>query len=370
MSGSSSKPSAGCLVLETGEVFRGRFLGGMERAGEVVFNTSHTGYEEMATDPSYFNQILVMTQPMQGNYGESDPCWESQRIHIQGLVCLQMQNSRRESRWTDKLISHGIPVLSDVDTRALTLRLREKGAVYGAVVRSSHQQKALKKAGHFITAGQKIEKDWPFMVAGKSIQKIPGRHTKGPKVAVMDFGCKQNIIRELKKRTCHICVFPPRTPAKEILKWKPSGLLLSNGPGDPMYVKKSVETVQNLIGRIFIFGICMGHQILALALGGKTYKLKFGHRGSNHPVRDLLLKSIYVTSQNHGYAVKRDSLPSHIQVSHTNLNDGTLEGFFSKKDKCLGIQFHPESRPGPYDAAPLFDFFLKQIKKPQGKNFM
>ena len=150
------------------------------------------------------------------------------------------------------------------------------------------------------------------MVAGKTIQKIPGQNAKSLKIAVMDFGCKQNIIRELKKRSCHICVFPPRTSAQEILKWKPSGLLLSNGPGDPMYVKEAVQTVRSLLGRIFIFGICMGHQILALALGGKTYKLKFGHRGSNHPVKDLLLKSIYVTSQNHGYAVEQGSLPSHI----------------------------------------------------------
>jgi carbamoyl-phosphate synthase small subunit len=182
----------------------------------------------------------------------------------------------------------------------------------------------------------------------------------------MDFGCKQNIIRELKKKCSHICVFPPRTSSAEILKWKPSGLLLSNGPGDPADVKQAVGTVQDLLGQFFIFGICMGHQILSLALGGKTYKLKFGHRGSNHPVRDELLKKVYVTSQNHGYAIEKDSLPSHVQITHTNLNDGTVEGFFSKKDQCLGIQFHPESHPGPNDAVSLFDFFIKQLKSKKG----
>ncbi len=358
----TSRPEAGWLVLETGETFNGYFLGGAERAGEVVFNTSHSGYEEMATDPSYFNQILVMTAPMQGNYGESDSYWESARIHIQALVCMEMQNSKRDSLWKDKLISYGVPVLSEVDTRSLVMCLRKKGTLWGAVVRESHWQKAQKRASHFIVAGQKMEKDWPFMVAERAAREVKGRHVKGPRVAVMDFGCKQNIIRELEKRCSHICIFPPRTQAEEILKWKPNGLLLSNGPGNPEDVKKSVETVRSLLGQLFVFGICMGHQILSLALGAKTYKLKFGHRGSNHPVRDKLLKTIYVTSQNHGYAVEKASLPVDIQVTHTNLNDGTVEGFLSKKDKCLGIQFHPESRPGPYDAVNLFDFFIKQLK--------
>lgn len=358
-----SQPEAGFLVLETGKVFNGRFLGGVERAGEVVFNTSHSGYEEMATDPSYFNQILVMTAPMQGNYGDDDAFWESSRIHIQAVICMEMQGGQRDSRWRDKLTSYGIPILSGVDTRSLVLYLREKGTLWGAVVRESYWQKAQQRASKFIVSSQKMEKDWPFMVARKSVQEIEGNQTKGPRVAVLDFGCKQNIIRELKKRCSHVCVFPPRASSSEILKWKPSGLLLSNGPGDPADVKQAVETVQNLLGDFFIFGICMGHQILSLALGAETYKLKFGHRGSNHPVRDELLKKIYVTSQNHGYAVKKDSLPSHIQITHTNLNDGTVEGFFSEKDKCLGIQFHPESHPGPNDAVSLFDFFVKQLKK-------
>ena len=358
-----SQPESGFLVLETGQVFSGQFLGGMENAGEVVFNTSHSGYEEMATDPSYFNQILVMAAPMQGNYGGNDIFWESSRIHIKALICMEIQSSQRDSHWRDKLISYGIPILSEVDTRSLILYLREAGTLWGAVVRGVDGRKAQHRAAHCIVAANKMEKDWPFMVAEKKAKEIKGNKVKGPRVAVMDFGCKQNSINELIKRCSHICIFPPRASSAEILKWKPSGLLLSNGPGNPANVKQAVETVQNLLGELFIFGICMGHQILSLALGAKTYKLKFGHRGSNHPVKDKLLKKIYVTSQNHGYAVERDSLPPSIQVTHTNLNDGTLEGFFSKKDRCLGIQFHPESHPGPHEAVNLFDFFIKELKK-------
>ncbi len=353
----------GFLVFETGEVFSGWFLGGTEKAGELVFNTSQGGYEEMATDPSYFQQILITTSPMQGNYGEENAVWESSQIHIQGLVCVEMQESSRNSKWKDKLISYGVPILAAVDTRAVVLHLREKGTLWGAIVRSSEWQKAQKKASQFIVSARRMEKDWPFIVAEKNSREVTGKKKKGPRVAVVDLGCKENILRELSKRCRQIRVFPPRTSAKEILKWKPEGVLLSNGPGDPSSVKQAVQSVRSLLGKVFIFGICMGHQILALALGGKTYKLKFGHRGGNHPVRDEVMKKIYVTSQNHGYAVKRDSLPAHVQITHTNLNDGTVEGFFSKKDRCMGIQFHPESRPGPQEANVLFDFFVQQVQK-------
>ena len=357
------RPSPGFLVLETGELFRGCFLGGMERAGELVFNTSHSGYEEIATDPSYFNQILLMTAPMQGNYGDSDKVWESSRIHIQAFICMEIQTGHPDSDWKDKLISHGVPVLTEVDTRALTLYLREKGTLWGAVVRETNWRKAQERASHFIVSAQKMEKDWPFMVTDKKMREIKGDKSRGARVLIMDFGCKQNITREIKKRAGHIIIVPPRTSAEDIIKYRPDMLLLSNGPGDPAEVKQSVETIRSLLGRFFIFGICMGHQILALALGGKTYKLKFGHRGSNHPVRDQILQKVYVTSQNHGYAVEKESLPSHVEITHTNLNDGTVEGFFSKKNLCMGIQFHPESHPGPREAVALFDFAIKQIKK-------
>ena len=356
-------PSPGFLVLETGELFRGRFWGGMERAGELVFNTSHSGYEEIATDPSYFNQILIMTAPMQGNYGDSDAVWESSRIYIQAFVCMEIQTGKPNANWKNKLISHGVPVLSEVDTRSLTLCLRQKGTLWGALVRELNWQKAHARASHLIVSARKMEKDWPFMVTDKKPQQIKGDKAKGPKVVVLDFGCKQNIIRELKKRAGHIVVVPPRTEAKDIIKHKPDMLLLSNGPGDPAEVKKAVNTVRSLLGQVFIFGICMGHQILALALGGRTYKLKFGHRGSNHPVKDKILNQVYVSSQNHGYAVESESLPSHVTITHTNLNDDTVEGFLSKKDFCFGVQFHPESHPGPRDSLPLFDFAIKQIKK-------
>ena len=349
----------GCLVLETGECFEGAFLGGQEQAGELVFNTSHSGYEEIATDPSYFNQILIMTAPMQGNYGADDSVWESNRIHIQGFVCLEMQED--SSQWKNKLLAHGVPILAGANTRALALVLRTKGALWGALVQTKNENTAREKARHLIMARQKMEKDWAFILAEKQQKIVKGEKTNGPRMALMDFGCKKNILRELVKRSQTVGIFPPRTPAEEILKWNPSALVLSNGPGDPAKVQHSAETVKLLLGKMFIFGICMGHQILARALGGETYKLKFGHRGCNHPVRDKILNKIYVTSQNHGYAVRAKSLPEEAKITHINLNDGTLEGFFSKKSRCLGIQFHPESHPGPHEAESLFDFFAGQI---------
>ena len=354
---------SGFLILESGACFSGQFLGGVERAGEVVFNTSHSGYEEMATDPSYFHQILVMTAVHQGNYGASDLSWESDKIHIQGLVCLDMQQTSRDSFWKDKLVAYGIPILSGVDTRRLVLYLREQGTVWGAVVRGSNSGESKEKAKHLITAIRSGEKDWPFIVATPEIRKMTGEKPRGPRVAIMDFGVKKSIIQQVLQRTSTVCVFPPRTSAQDILKWQPDGVLLSNGPGDPIDVKQSVQVVKNLMGKTFIFGICMGHQILALALGGSTYKLKFGHRGGNHPVRDHQLGTISVTSQNHGYAVKNGSLPSSVKITHTNLNDDTVEGFFSSQKKCMGIQFHPESSPGPREASVLFDTFIKELKK-------
>lgn len=358
-----SHAEPGCLILETGKIFKGQFLGGVESAGEIVFNTSHSGYEEIATDPSYFNQILVMTPPMQGNYGDNDIVWESSRIHIKALICMEMQDSPINNSWKNKLISYGVPILSEVDTRSLVLYLREEGTLWGSVVRGTDLNLMSQNAVNHIVATRKIESDWPFIVATKQLKSLKGKKPKGPRVAIIDFGCKNNIINELLKRCSEICIFPPRTPSAEILKWKPNAVLLSNGPGNPENVKQSVEIIKKLIGKIFIFGICMGHQILALALGAKTQKLLYGHRGSNHPVKDTLLNKIYVTSQNHGFVVTPESLPSDATITHVNLNDGTIEGFYSKKNKCLGIQFHPESHPGPHEGVSLFDFFIKEIKK-------
>lgn len=353
----------GFLVLEGGAYFSGQFLGGVERAGEVVFNTSHSGYEEMATDPSYFHQILVMTAVHQGNYGASDLSWESDKIHIQGLVCLDIQQTSRDSFWKDKLVAYGIPILSGVDTRRLVLYLREQGTAWGAVVRGNKSREAIEKAKHLITSIRSSEKDWPFIVSTSEVRKVTGEKPRGPRIAIMDFGVKKSIVQQVLQRASAVCIFPSRTSAQNILKWQPDGILLSNGPGDPIDVKQSVQVVKNLLGKTFIFGICMGHQILALALGGSTYKLKFGHRGGNHPVRDHQLNTISVTSQNHGYAVKNGSLPSSVKITHTNLNDETVEGFCSSQKKCMGIQFHPESSPGPREASILFDIFIKELKK-------
>ena len=350
------------LILETGQIFSGRFRGGHERAGEVVFNTSHTGYEEMSTDPSYFSQILVTTAPQQGNYGVSDSFWESRRLWISGFVSLEIQQSARDSSWLKRLVQNDIPVLTDIDTRELILVLRAQGTTWGAIVSDEDLTEAKKKALKLIKEAKNLQSDWTQLVCRKKTEDRKGRLASGPRVAVLDFGAKENILRELEKRTHEVRVFPSNTTADEILDWKPDGIMLSNGPGDPAHVKVGIQTVRELLGKKFIFGICMGHQVLALALGAKTYKLKFGHRGSNHPVRDELLGKVYVTSQNHGYNVDGQSLPQDLKVTHINLNDQTVAGIYFPKMKCMSVQFHPESHPGPHDAEGLFDYFIKELR--------
>ena len=358
----------GFLILESGQYFDGQFLGGTEKAGEVVFNTSHSGYEEMATDPSYFNQILVMTAPQQGNYGADDVVWESKRIYIQALICSEMDSGTRDVfSWREKLISYGVPILSGVDTRALVLHIRKSGPQWGAILASGqdgppHFKELQKKARYFISSLRKMERDWPFLVSEKKVRTIKGDKAGGPVVGVLDLGCKKSIVEELKCKCKKIVVFPARTHPQDILKHKVKALIVSNGPGNPAHSKVSIQVVRSLLSKLPIMGICLGHQILALAMGAKTYQLPFGHRGSNHPVKDKLNKKIYVTSQNHGYAVKADSLPPHTALTHINLNDGTLEGFVSETMKCMGIQFHPESHPGPREAGLLFDNFLNRVK--------
>jgi len=353
------------LVLEDGKVFQGQTIRDqthfIEKAGEVVFNTSHSGYEEIATDPSYLNQIVVMTAPMQGNYGVDDAVWESNRIWINGFVCLQIQNSRQNSKWTKRLIENKIPILTELDTRLLVLHIRNLGTPWGALVAATDETKAKEKAFHLIEACKKNDSDWVWFASRKEIQEIDGDNPQGPKIAVLDFGSKENILRELKKRCSHIKIFPSRTNPELIELYNPDGLMLTNGPGDPSAVLVAPQTVRQFLGRIPIFGICMGHQILSIALGSSTYKLKFGHRGANHPIQDSILKTIYMSSQNHGYAVDDKTLPEHIQVTHRNLNDQTVAGFFSEKLNCLGIQYHPESHPGPHDAVALFDFFTQKM---------
>jgi carbamoyl-phosphate synthase small subunit len=363
----------GFLVLETGEIFPGFRPGdesaanqklepNLDRAGEVVFNTSHGGYEEMATDPSYYSQILVLTAPQMGNYGENDDAWESENIWISGFVCVEMQDSKRDHSWAEKLTKSGVPILTGVDTRKLVFRLRDAGTPWGAIVFSSDATTAQEKATKLIAEQKKKDKDWVHHVAIKAPKLIPGKNLRGPKIAAFDFGCKTNSLRELIARSKEIKVFPPRTPVDEIKAYNPDGIFLSNGPGDPLDVQVAPDTVKQLVGWRFIFGICMGHQILGRALGGQTYKLKFGHRGSNHPIKDSIINKIYMTSQNHGYAVKQDSLPESVQVSHVNLNDHTVAGIYDPSLKIMSVQFHPESHPGPHDAVELFDFFVRQTQ--------
>lgn len=358
---SNQESKNGYLVLETGEIFQGIWHGGIERAGEVVFNTSHSGYEEMATDPSYLKQIIVLTAPMQGNYGVQDEVWESRKIWIEGFVCVQIQNSFLDQKWKKRLVDNKVPLLSDIDTRTLVLRLRSGGTPWGALVLAATETEAQGKAKQLIETNRIIEKDWVWIASRKEVEKREGQNAKGPRIAVLDFGSKENILRELAKNSKELIIFPSRTKSEEILKQKPDGIMLTNGPGDPENVEIARQTVRDLIGKIPVFGICMGHQILGLALGGETFKMKFGHRGSNHPIQDQLLNEIYMTSQNHGYAVDEKSLPTDVKITHRNLNDQTVAGFYSAEKKVLGIQYHPESCPGPHEARGLFNFFIEKM---------
>ena len=349
----------GALILETGEVFKGLLSDDFIQAGEIVFNTSHTGYEEIATDPSYYNQILVMTAPLQGNYGSDLKFWQSRNIWIKAFICLELQNSRRDQKWRETLKKYKAPLLTGVDTRKLVLRLREKGVIWGAVTPLSKQS----LIGQTIKQEREKPKDWTKFVSVSEPKEFKGRKRSGLKIALIDFGCKNSILDELLKRAGSVCLFPSNSPLKLIKNYQPSALVLSNGPGDPKDVIDGVNLVKKLLGFKPIFGICMGHQVLSQALGAETYKLKFGHRGSNHPIQDKILNKVYISAQNHGYAVNPKTLPKEVLVSHVNLNDHTVAGIFSKKHKCLSVQFHPENKPGPTEAVALFDYFIKNLVK-------
>jgi len=357
----------GFLVIENKEkpneyfTFEGEWISGEAKAGEVVFNTSHSGFEEMATDPSYFTQILVCTGSQQGNYGADPKVWESGKVHIQGFVALEVQNTEREQSWIDVLTKNKVPILHKVDTRTITLTLR-KGTPWGALVPAKNADEAIAAAKTLIAKTQNIENDWPYLVSVKQKQTRKGAAKNGLRIAMIDYGVKENILRETLAHVEEVCLFPSRTPAKDILAYNPNGVVLSNGPGDPAQVEKSVETIRELLGKKPIFGICMGHQLLALALGAKTYKLKFGHRGANHPIKDTIANKIYMTSQNHGYAVDAKTLTMDIEVTHTNLYDNTVAGIRSKKWDAMSVQFHPENSPGPRDARYLFRYFVESLE--------
>lgn len=349
----------GYLYLEDGTSFAGEWLGGEPRAAEVIFNTSHNGFEEIATDPSYFGQMMVMTAPMQGNYGVDEAFWESSRYWFEGFIAVEIE--QKDQRWLEKLIENKIPVIQSIDTRQLVLHLRDKGTQVGALVKASSEAEAKAIAIPLIAKHKTLDKDWCHHVCTQDVKILSGASSSGPRVAIIDYGCKQNIVRELLKRCREVAVFPSRSTVAQIAQWNPHGILLSNGPGDPAEVQVTVDTVKQFLGKKVIFGICMGHQILARALGAKTYRLKFGHHGANHPVKDLRSGQIYVTSQNHGYAIDSSTLPREVEVTHMNLNDKTISGIQSEKLKCFSVQFHPESHPGPRDADLLFNEFIERI---------
>lgn len=353
---------AGYLVLQSGQIFNGQFWGEQPVLGEVVFNTSHSGYEEIMTDPSYHQQIVVMTSPMQGNYGSDPTTWESNCYQAQGFICLELQMSMRDQAFAQQLKEQKKGVMTEIDTRALTHTLREQGTTWGVMLNALDQKQASQLAQKYFEQIKKIDPDWVYAVSAKQISMLPGEKPSGPRVGVLDFGVKKNIIREVQKRSSQVVVFPSRTSDMTIQAHQLDALVLSNGPGNPEDVQVAPITIKALIGKLPIMAICMGHQLLARALGGQTYKLKFGHRGGNHPIKDEVLNRIYMASHNHGYAVEAASLPSQINISMYNLNDQTVAGFTSVADKLLSVQYHPESCPGPTESYELFDYFFKELK--------
>ncbi|MDD5135217.1 MAG: glutamine-hydrolyzing carbamoyl-phosphate synthase small subunit [Phycisphaerae bacterium] len=362
------------LLLQDGTVFQGTSFGARgQKCGEVVFNTSMAGYQEILTDPSYNEQIITMTYPLIGNYGTNPSDWESRKIFASGFIV--KENCQTPSNWQNKdslgnyLEANNVVGLEGIDTRKLVKHIRTQGAMKGIISSTELNIDKLKKelekypglVGRDIVKDVTVKK--PYNWKNGIVDVLTGEEQKSEKkykVIAFDFGIKHNILRMLCSAGCEVSVVPADTTAQKILQQKPDGVFLSNGPGDPAPVSYAVETIQNLLGKIPIFGICLGHQILALALGGRTYKLKFGHRGANHPVKNLKTGRIEVTSQNHGFCVDMDSLNNrNIELTHINLNDNTVEGFRHKKFAAFSVQYHPEASPGPHDSAYLFAEFIK-----------
>ena len=351
------------LALEDGTIFKGTAYGAKGTAhGEVVFNTGMTGYQEILTDPSYCGQIVTLTYPMVGNYGINKEDIESERPQVQAFVvreqCDLPSNWRSENNLNDYLKDNGIIGISKIDTRKLTRILRNHGTMLGVVTTEYSDPETLKEL-----ARRKPEISGNLLVpqvTTKEIYNIPG---EGFHVVLVDFGVKHNIIRSLKKMGCNITVVPAQTSAQEILKLNPEGIMLSNGPGDPKDVLYGVETIKELLGKVPVFGICLGHQLLSLAAGGDTFKLPFGHRGCNHPVKELSDGRVHITSQNHGYAVRPSSFEANtVEITHINLNDETVEGIRLVNYPAFSVQYHPESSPGPTDSEYLFKRFAQLME--------
>jgi carbamoyl-phosphate synthase small subunit len=371
------------LALEDGTTYSGASAGAEGvTGGEVVFNTSLTGYQEILTDPSYSGQIVTMTCAEIGNYGVSQDDVESRKPQVAGFIIRDespvASNWRAESTLRDYLVANGIVAISDIDTRALTRLLRSGGVMRGVIATGNALDvKALvdranalpKMEGSDLVRQVTSERpfDWPEEDPdefGIVPERLPKRRLK---VAAYDFGMKWNIMRRLSAHGCDVRVYPAATPASEILAASPDGVFLSNGPGDPAPLTYAIDNAKALVDAdVPVFGICLGHQILGLAMGGKTFKLKFGHRGANHPVKQLETGKIEITSQNHGFAVDPASLPPDVAVTHQNLYDGTVEGLRHRTHPVFCVQYHPEASPGPHDADYLFDDFIRLIEEKRG----
>lgn len=352
----------GKLILEDGSVFQGMLASGNNAVGEVVFNTGMTGYQEVLTDPSYCGQIVTMTYPLIGNYGVADIFEQARQSFVRGFVISELCGQPSSWQAQDSLVSYlkarNIPCIYGVDTRAITRRIRSHGTMKGVIVRGDAQDSEIADLFDRPPFVKVVEE-----VTTKEVYRIAG---DGPHIAVMDFGIKRNILNSMAKAGCQLTVFPAHTSAEDVLAINPDGIFLSNGPGDPK--DAPVETVRQLVGKKPVFGICLGHQLLALALGGNTYKLKFGHRGSNHPVKDVATGRVYITSQNHGYAIEEKSLAAlDVTVTHRAVNDETIEGMRHNRLPVFSVQYHPEAAPGPDDSTYLFEDFMKLLGKETNK---
>jgi len=378
------------LALENGQAFRGKAAGALGlAAGEVVFNTSMTGYQEVLTDPSYAGQIVTMTCPEIGNYGVTVDDAESRGLQVAGFIMRDespiASNWRAEGTLRDYLAKNNIVAISDIDTRSLTRVLRSAGVMRGVIATGESSVDDLVDRARAIPKmeGSDLVKtvtcasafDWPAptdeelaALAVDGFEPMPGRHARRPlRVSAYDYGMKWNILRRLTAHGCDVRVFPASTPASEVLADNPDGVFLSNGPGDPAVLDYAIANAREIVARdVPVFGICLGHQILGLAMGANTFKLKFGHRGANHPVKDLRTGQVEITSQNHGFAVDPATVTPDTEVTHLNLYDGTIEGLRHKTKPVFSVQYHPEASPGPHDADYLFSRFLEEMEKRAG----